>query len=404
MRIPLLLLLLLLKAVPQASAVADEQTTWPRHTIDGSSRGADGVRLADVNGDGLLDIVTGWEEGGVIRICRHPGPALVTQPWPAVTVGRVGSPEDAVFVDMNRDGAIDVISCCEGKTRKIFLHLAPADPARYWDAAGWSTHPLTPPADSQMWMFCLPLNADDRPSLIVGSKGNGASISRLTATLDGPAPSNIRLRRLTDAGWIMSLRAVDMDGDGDLDVLFSDRKGPTRGVGWLEQPDHPEQMAWERHLIGGTDEEVMFLDIGDLTGDGVDEVVVATRSAGIFVFERTAAPGEWRETMIRMPPGCGSGKGVAIGDVDQDGRSDLVISCEHSENRHGLFWLSRASDDVAGDWEFRPISGRAEGIKYDRIEILDLDGDGDLDVLTCEERDNLGVIWYENPLHSISRN
>ena len=36
----------------------------------------------------------------------------------------------------------------------------------------------------------------------------------------------------------------------------------------------------------------------------------------------------------------------------------------------------------------------------DRIELLDLDGDGDLDVLTCEERQNkngLGVIWYENP-------
>ena len=44
------------------------------------------------------------------------------------------------------------------------------------------------------------------------------------------------------------------------------------------------------------------------------------------------------------------------------------------------------------------ISGTIEGVKFDRIETIDLDGDGDLDVLTCEERDNLGVIWYENPL------
>ncbi|MBR9803541.1 hypothetical protein GYB59_18430 [bacterium] len=35
--------------------------------------------------------------------------------------------------------------------------------------------------------------------------------------------------------------------------------------------------------------------------------------------------------------------------------------------------------------------------KYDRIECIDLDGDGDLDVLTCEERRLLGVVWYENP-------
>ena len=40
---------------------------WKRNTIDASSRGADGVRLADINGDGLLDIVTGWELRGTIQ-------------------------------------------------------------------------------------------------------------------------------------------------------------------------------------------------------------------------------------------------------------------------------------------------------------------------------------------------
>ena len=31
------------------------------------------------------------------------------------------------------------------------------------------------------------------------------------------------------------------------------------------------------------------------------------------------------------------------------------------------------------------------------MQLLDLDADGDLDVITCEEVDNLGVVWYENP-------
>ncbi len=34
---------------------------------------------------------------------------------------------------------------------------------------------------------------------------------------------------------------------------------------------------------------------------------------------------------------------------------------------------------------------------FDRREMLQLDGDGDLDLMTCEERDQLGVIWHENP-------
>ena len=52
-------------------ALADEP--WALHTIDNTSKGADGIRLEDVNGDGLLDIATGWEEGGVVRAYVHPG-------------------------------------------------------------------------------------------------------------------------------------------------------------------------------------------------------------------------------------------------------------------------------------------------------------------------------------------
>ena len=60
-------------------------------------------------------------------------------------------------------------------------------------------------------------------------------------------------------------------------------------------------------------------------------------------------------------------------------------------------WLSYEGPLTDGRWTAHPISGVVEGVKFDRIEMLDLDGDGDRDMLTCEERDRLGVIWYENP-------
>ena len=99
-----------------------------------------------------------------------------------------------------------------------------------------------------------------------------------------------------------------------------------------------------------------------------------------------------------MSPECGTGKGVAIGDINLDNRTDIVISCEHAHgNLSGVRWLSYRQSPNETEWDHHEISG-AEGIKFDRIELLDIDGDSDLDVLTSEETTNLGVIWYENPL------
>ena len=108
-----------------------EEGAWVRHTIDDTSRGADGVRFLDVNSDGFEDIATGWEEGGLIRAYLHPGLKKVAAPWPLVTVGRVKSPEDAVFCDLDGDGAVDVVSCCEGRNRKVFAHWAPTAAGRF---------------------------------------------------------------------------------------------------------------------------------------------------------------------------------------------------------------------------------------------------------------------------------
>jgi len=100
-----------------------------------------------------------------------------------------------------------------------------------------------------------------------------------------------------------------------------------------------------------------------------------------------------------MPPETGTGKGVAVADIDLNGTLDVVFSCENARGKSGIMWLSRrkSQPSTSANWLAHEISGRKQGVKFDRIELVDFDGDGDFDVLTCEERDNLGVVWYENP-------
>jgi len=110
--------------------------------------------------------------------------------------------------------------------------------------------------------------------------------------------------------------------------------------------------------------------------------------------------------------------GVGVADIDLDGKLDIVFTCEGARGKSGVMWLSGAKGSFgvppsgglssapqgapgrlkAGlqTAEAREISG-PQGTKYDLVELIDLDGDGDLDVLTCEEAENLGVTWYENP-------
>jgi hypothetical protein len=378
---------------------------WERHTIDDRSRGADGVRLGDIDGDGRLDIATGWEEGGTVRVYLHPGTAKVKTRWPAVTVGNAKSPEDAVFFDFDGDGVLDVVSSCEGNTRTVFVHLAPRDRAKLLDAAAWQTKAIPETERRQQWMYALALDIDARRGidLVVGSKGKNASVGWLEAPDDRSHAAAWTYRRLRDAGWIMSLEASDIDGDGDLDILASDRNGDKRGVFWLENGGHGVEsaIAWHEHAIGGEDHEVMFLDFADLDGDRRNEVVVGAKPRRVIVFSAPANPRErWKPEVIELAGKLGNSKAVRVSDVDLDGQADLILSCEGANgDKSGVAWfrhVRKANADVKPGWTMHDIAG-APGTKFDRMELVDLDADGDLDVITCEETENLGVIWYENP-------
>ncbi len=390
--------LIILLTLSQLSAAGE---SWPRHTIDNSSLGADGVRPADVNGDGLLDLVTPWEEGGIVRVYLHPGKDRVRQPWPRVTVGKVASPEDAVFVDLDADGAMDVVSSCEGATKTMFVHWAPKSPSDYLKEEKWKTEPIPATAGKQAWMFALPkqMNGDRQIDLVVSSKGADGSVGWLELPEDARDLDSWKYHRLIGAGWIMSLLEADMNGDSLSDILLSDRRGEARGIKWLEHSGDAATASrpdWPAHPIGGSDHEVMFIDHADLDDEGEKEVIAATHQGEILILTHHKDR-EWKATAIAAPFGSHRGKSVCAGDINLDGVVDLVHSTEPNPapRRPGISWLEgplmRGKEPAV-----HPISDLA-GSKFDLLQLIDIDRDGDLDVITCEERENLGLIWYENP-------
>ena len=309
---------------PLQAEEPDRGTPWQIHIIDDSSRGADGVKLYDIDGDGLLDLTTGWEEGGITRIYRNPGPDKVKATWPALTVGKTPQVEDAAWIDLAHKGTSRaVVSCSEGKTRSVFVHWTPE--AKPFENT-WEQAVIPASKNRMMWMFAIPakLGQDDSGGevLVAAGKGPGAEIGWFECTGEPRDLSSYQWHPLSPAGWIMSLYAVDMDGDGDQDLLTTDRKGKHRGCRWLENPGSVSSKGepWKNHWVGGQDREVMFADLADLDQDGRQDILLVSRAPDeVHWYRRLDQSGlKWDHRVIPYPQNTGGGKGVAVGDLDRD--------------------------------------------------------------------------------------
>lgn len=390
---------------------------WDLRTIDASLRGADGSFLQDVNGDGFVDLATPWEESGIVAAYLNPGSSGA---WTRVIVanltgrsdllGKDGL-EDAIFVDLDGDGVLDIVSCAEAGTYMdgregswgagfVRLHFAPPG----WSTGAWTTVELLGGVAKWMAAAAADVDNDGRVDLFVGSKESPVAVAVLRQgnTMNdwtyAPISSSIPER------WVMSLVAHDVNGDGLIDVVVSFRgtkSGP--GVFWLENSGHLSS-DWPHHrMLEDAGHRVMMLDLVDLYATGVLDVVVAEERTGAILLEAPDDPrAAWVATHLRTDEsGVQIGatvKSVTAGDLDGDGAPELVLSTEDAlDDRLGVFYLKRepgarwttavAPVDVAG----RP------GSKFDLVRVADVDGDGAVDIVTSEEDSGLGVVWYRNP-------
>ena len=396
-----------LLAVEKADGQETADKPWNMHVIDDSSSGADGVKVADINGDGLMDITTGWEEGNKTRVYLCPGKENVKQKWPAVTVGDAKGVEDATFADLDGDGATDVISSLQNGGR-VVIHWAPKD-KDYLKGKKWSQGPLPASRNNRrpfQWMYSEGMQIDGKHGFDIVSAGKkaGALIGWFSAPADARNVNEWKWHKLGSMGWVMSIILSDMDGDGDSDILYTDRKGKLRGCYWLENPGADKATGnWAKHPVGGDDKEVMFADLVDLDQDGLQDIVCAAKPKHLLWFRRLDKSGKkWSTFDIPYPDNIGSGKSLTSADINADGKLDLIVTCENAGNtRSGVVWMSYEDKPSDGKWNRHEVSGPL-GDKYDRPEAIDVDGDGDLDIVCCEENSGedskgLGLMWYENP-------
>jgi hypothetical protein len=399
MRIFLALLLAALAAAPGpafvdvsrssgvSDAVAAHLGAFPKVWLSG-------LTLLDVDADGDLDLHVGSHSGPAApaALLRNDGKGGFSRVDPQMTIPRGPKARDPLPYpggeirlpwDIDEDGRLDLL--CSWHDGGGALYLNAGEAFGRGDALdAFSRAAAIGDLDGDGLVdYLAGHDRSDRITVLLGRKGGAFEKS-------APLPG------LLESGAV----PIDLDGDGDLDLLLSQRGYHPAKRRILRNEGGLKFSTWD----AGLDEDAGSLHgAGDLNGDGrPDLIAVEGKDVAIYLndgkgkFE--AKPGAVRGLeRSKNRPRYANWGGAVVTDLDNDGVADVLIGGRHF--LYALRGIGGGSFEVANDaWGLPDGAWSAvdEGLCFG-----DVDGDGRLDLVCCAkgpEGKEKGVALFRNEL------
>lgn len=420
----------------RARAADGSYISWREHIIDDPEiagfalSGSDGLVMGDIDRDGFEDIVSVHESDAEYDSASYT-PGFVPPPegtvriafgsadpqrWLNITIAEgtdAPAPEDAVVVDLNDDGYLDVVVAAE-QSHLIYLQ----NPGASARTSTWPRLilPMTQGRGSYIRVFAADFDGDGVPELTAPNKG-----AQSPGPEDYARSTPVELYQLTGDpllgdSWQRTVlgsysvpqnaEPIDLDGDGDMDIVVGAR-GDARlvyfenlGTGALE---------FDEHAIGiyGGNLAGFNLEYVDLNRDGrLDIIGLANGGQFSWIEQPEDIDDTWNAHSIGsiLPDGL---VGMEIADIDGDGDTDVMVGSYSRGPRTGdgdvdvhdalgrIAWFENPGL-ASEQWTRHDISRRKRGM-FDKFIARDVDGDGDIDFLGTRGNSAPydGVFWLE---------
>ncbi len=276
--------------------------------------------VADLNGDGILDIITGERVGsaqGFVHAIKMDA-TTINANWPVeVAATPAFTPSIA---DMDNDGNLDVVIAASSAGMYIFDNQGQVFPG----------FPVFDPTVSYSYQSPILADLDGDDDLEIIGSNHGDNPGFYVMEHDGNYRSGWPIPL---GGWTYSPPTVlDINDDGTFEIFMSDRN--TSGTPGVElpviyalDPDGNNLPDFPIEKYGGTEG---VLSIADVNDDGVLDIIfpsVLTDAAGEGYIHAYSLDGSGEiDGFPLRPHGFTFLNGAVLGDVDDDGMLDLTAN------------------------------------------------------------------------------